>query len=171
MSSFLNMKNDSRILSLICHMTITAGHQFPEGVRWHCMQCCKVPVRGIRGIFFRGGKAIFLEFFPGVKCYFLVENFHFGRRKTNFSGFKKWKTSAEISQWEVSGGHSVPLPLIAVTPLVPVVGLSQNCHYYNHWLTENIHSYIYPGGATWIIGVLMREQKNVRKGFLFFFLQ
>ena len=47
--------------------------------------------RGIRGKFFRGGKIIFPEFFPGVKCFFLVENSHFGRSKTNFSGFEKWK--------------------------------------------------------------------------------
>ena len=43
--------------------------------------------RGVRGIFFRGGKVIFPEFFPSVKCFFSVENSHFGRPKTNFSGF------------------------------------------------------------------------------------
>ena len=26
-----------------------------------------------------------------MKCFFPVENFHFGRPKTNFSGFEKWK--------------------------------------------------------------------------------
>ena len=46
---------------------------------------------GFRGIFFRGGKVIFVEFFPGLKCFFPVENSHFGRPKTNFSGFEKWK--------------------------------------------------------------------------------
>ena len=40
-----------------------------------------VGVRGIRGIFFRGAKSFFLIFF-------LVENFHFGRHKTIFSGFE-----------------------------------------------------------------------------------
>ena len=46
---------------------------------------------GVTGIFFRGGKVIFPDFFPSMKCFFLVENFHFGRPKTNFSGFEKWK--------------------------------------------------------------------------------
>ena len=36
-------------------------------------------------------KSFFLIFFPGVKCFFPVENFHFGRPKTNFSGFEKWE--------------------------------------------------------------------------------
>ena len=43
------------------------------------------------GIFFWGGKVIFPYFFPGVKCFFPVENFHFRRPKTNFSRFQKWK--------------------------------------------------------------------------------
>ena len=47
--------------------------------------------RGIRGIFFRGDKVIFPDFFPGVKCCFPVENSYFARLKTNFSGFEKWK--------------------------------------------------------------------------------
>ena len=53
---------------------------------------CKFPKtvnRGVRGIFFRRGKDIFPDFFPNVKCFFLVENSHFGRPKTNFSGFEK----------------------------------------------------------------------------------
>ena len=110
--------------------------------------------RGVRRIFFRGGKVIFPDFFPSVKCFFPVENSHFGRSKTNLSGFEKWKAnfkkkvlsifcnfysfhfkfytfpffnfpsfllhfpfplclsfpgrSAEISLWEVSGGHCLP---------------------------------------------------------------
>ena len=36
----------------------------------------------VRGIFFRRGKAIFPEYFPGRK-------FPFGRPKTNFSPFEK----------------------------------------------------------------------------------
>ena len=44
-----------------------------------------------RKIFSEGGKVIFPDFFPGVKCFFPVENFHFGRSKTNFSAFEKWK--------------------------------------------------------------------------------
>ena len=48
--------------------------------------------RGIRGIFFRGGKVTFSDFFfHGVKCFFPVENFHFDRPKTNFSHSEKWK--------------------------------------------------------------------------------
>ena len=34
--------------------------------------------RAVRLIFFRGGKVIFPDFFPDVKCFFLVENSHFG---------------------------------------------------------------------------------------------
>ena len=44
--------------------------------------------RGVRGIFFWGGKVIFPNFFPGVKCFFPVENPHFGSLTTNFSGLK-----------------------------------------------------------------------------------
>ena len=29
--------------------------------------------------------------FTGIKCFFQVENSHFGWPKTNFSGFAKWK--------------------------------------------------------------------------------
>ena len=50
-----------------------------------------VPHRGVSGIFFRRGKVVFPDFFPGVKCFFPVENSNFGRPKTNFSGFEKWK--------------------------------------------------------------------------------
>ena len=49
------------------------------------------PPRGVTGIFFWGGKVIFPDFFPGVKCFFPVENSHFGRPKTNFRRFQKWK--------------------------------------------------------------------------------
>ena len=42
-------------------------------------------------IFLRGQLVIFPNFFPGVKCCFPVENSHFGRPKTNFSGSEKWK--------------------------------------------------------------------------------
>ena len=48
-------------------------------------------VRGVTGIFFWGGKVIFPDVFPGVKCFFPVENSHFGRPKTNFRRFQKWK--------------------------------------------------------------------------------
>ena len=41
--------------------------------------------------FFWGGRVIFLDFFPGVKCFFLVENFHFGRPKQNLVVLKSDK--------------------------------------------------------------------------------
>ena len=47
--------------------------------------------RGVTGKIFRGGKIIFPDFLPGVKCFFPVENFHFGRPKTNFIHFWKVK--------------------------------------------------------------------------------
>ena len=43
----------------------------------------------ITGIFFWGGKVIFPDFFPVVKCFFPVENSHFGRPKNKFSPFFK----------------------------------------------------------------------------------
>ena len=48
------------------------------------------PCRGNRKFFLRG-QSHFSLFFPGVKCFFPVENFHFGRPKTYFSGFQRWK--------------------------------------------------------------------------------
>ena len=48
-------------------------------------------IRGVRGIIFRGGKVIFPDVFPGLRCFFPVEYSHFGRATTNFSGFEKWK--------------------------------------------------------------------------------
>ena len=84
--------------------------------------------------FSEGAKSFFLIFFPGVKCFFPVENSHFGWPKTNFRRFQKWilqfsffssqflplslfslplfsrYTSAKISRSEVSGVHSAPLP-------------------------------------------------------------
>ena len=47
---------------------------------------CKFSNQGRNRNIFWGGKVIF----SGVKCFFPVENFHFGRPKTNFSGFEKW---------------------------------------------------------------------------------
>ena len=61
--------------------------------------------RGIKGIFFRGGKVIFPDFFPRVNCFFRVEDSHFGRLKTNFSGFEKWK--AKKKKKKVSSPHFV----------------------------------------------------------------
>ena len=50
-----------------------------------------VSSRGVTGIFFWGGKVIFPDYFPGVKCFFPVENSHFGRPKTNLRRFQKRK--------------------------------------------------------------------------------
>ena len=47
--------------------------------------------RGVTGIFIWGGKGIFPDIFPRVKCFFPVKNSHFGRPKTNFHCFQKWK--------------------------------------------------------------------------------
>ena len=55
---------------------------------------------------FQRGKVIFVGFFfffsssfffpfSSVKRFFLVENSHFGRPKTNFTGFEKWKERKE----------------------------------------------------------------------------
>ena len=44
-----------------------------------------------RHIFLRG-QSHFPDFLPVVKCFFPVENSHFGRPKTNFHHFQKWKT-------------------------------------------------------------------------------
>ena len=41
-----------------------------------------IELRGVTGKFFQ-------IFFPGEKCFFPVENFHFGRPKTNFTGVLK----------------------------------------------------------------------------------
>ena len=46
---------------------------------------------GIRGIFFKGGNVTFPDFFLRVKCFFHDRNFHLGRPKISFSGFKKWQ--------------------------------------------------------------------------------
>ena len=43
----------------------------------------------IRGV--RRRQSHFPDFFPSVKFFSPVENFHFGRPKTSFGGFEKWK--------------------------------------------------------------------------------
>ena len=58
---------------------------YHESLNWECY-------RGATGKFFWGGKVIFLDFFPGMKFFFLVENFHFCRPKTNFRHFWKVKS-------------------------------------------------------------------------------
>ena len=52
-----------------------------------------------RHIFLRGQcqfYVIFPDFFPGVKCYIPVENSNFGRPKTNFRRFQKWKENKKM---------------------------------------------------------------------------
>ena len=63
--------------------------------------------RGVRGIFFSGGKVIFLVFFPSVKCFFPVKklSYHFGRLKTKFTGFWKVKSKKKKKK-KKSSPHS-----------------------------------------------------------------
>ena len=66
----------------------------PLGSLYSTPQVYSIPARGrgITGIFFWGGKVIFPDFFPGMKCFFPVENFHFGRPKNKFLSFSKVKS-------------------------------------------------------------------------------
>ena len=49
------------------------------------------PKQGHKRNIFQRGQNHFSWFFPDVKYFFPVENSHFGRPKTNFTGFEKWK--------------------------------------------------------------------------------
>ena len=51
---------------------------------------CTLGTRGVTGIFFRGGKVIFPDFFSRRDTPFPGGNSHFGRPKSNFCGFV-WK--------------------------------------------------------------------------------
>ena len=55
-----------------------------------------------RHIFLRG-QSPFFWFFSGVKCFFQVQNSHFGRPKTNFRRFQKWK--AQKKKKKKKGPH------------------------------------------------------------------
>ena len=68
-------------------------HMVQENAKFStlCASIIIFPTRGITGKFIWVGKVIFPDFFPSVKCSFPLENFHFGRTKTNFSHFEKWK--------------------------------------------------------------------------------
>ena len=99
-----------------------------------------ISLRGVTGILFWGGKVIFPDFFPDVKCFFRVENSDFGRSKTNFRCFSILTpfpffpclffpdTSAKISRSQVYGGALCPPP---VTPLISLptwdVQKKKNC--------------------------------------------
>ena len=134
-----------------CCFKMAAGN--PLGRIYTGTQLFAFSVQGRKGNIFQRGQSHFSWFFPTVKWFFPVENSHFGRPKTNFSGFGKWKgkekkekkglssfcnfspfhfqfstflfsifrlfysifpclsfpgRSTEISQSEVSGGHSAP---------------------------------------------------------------
>ena len=81
----------SRLMLLVfpSYKNITCNECF--GVKWDILCCFKRQVytwpmtsminRGATGKLFWGVKVIFSDFFPGMKCFFLVENFHFGRPK------------------------------------------------------------------------------------------
>ena len=69
---------------------------------WYCIGACLLGCyfaksgivigRGVTGqAYFSEGHSHFSWFFPGVKCFFPVANSHFGRPKTNFRCFQKWK--------------------------------------------------------------------------------
>ena len=64
-----------------------------------------------RHIFLRG-HSNFSWFFQGVKCFLPEENSHFGRPKTNCSGFEKWKAKKEVRSL---GGTLPPAPACYVT--------------------------------------------------------
>ena len=49
------------------------------------------PLQGGKRNIFQRGQSHFSWFFPSVKCFFPVENSHFGTPKTNFSGLKSEK--------------------------------------------------------------------------------
>ena len=55
--------------------------------------------RDVTGKFFWGGKVIFPEFFPGVKCFFPVENFRFGRPMKSEKQKKKKKKKKGLSSF------------------------------------------------------------------------
>ena len=61
-----------------CHSWIQHGKCIPMSTH-----------RGVTGTSLWGGKVIFPDFIP--KCFFPVENSHFGSPKTNFCRFQKWK--------------------------------------------------------------------------------
>ena len=80
-----NLDNNAcRALWLVCERLFTWSMCAWSMCTFNCTCGC-VPDKGVTGKFFWGGKVIF----PGVKCFFPVENFNFGRPKTNFSSF--WK--------------------------------------------------------------------------------
>ena len=78
-----------------CHPTKWQIHSppFPESQYFWWIRIEEHIGRGITGKFFWEGKVIF----PVVKCFFPLENFHFGRPKRNFSGFEKWQAKKKTT--------------------------------------------------------------------------
>ena len=64
---------------------------------------------------FLWGQSHFSWFFPGVKCFFPVENSHFGTPKTNFRRFQKWNAKKKKKK----GPHLFPLFLTFPSSLFP----------------------------------------------------
>ena len=88
-------------------------------------------LQGRKRNIFQRGQSHFSWFFPGVKCFFPIENSHFGTPTTNFSGFEKWKKKTS-SFCNFSSFHfqfstfpfsisffSSPFPLFFFLPLFP----------------------------------------------------
>ena len=67
-------------------------------------------VNGVRAKFFRGGKVTLLIFPVSAKCFSLVENFHFGRPKTNFNCSKKWKAKKKKKKLSSTHFHTFSHP-------------------------------------------------------------
>ena len=87
--TFIFRTSNPYLIFKLGNLRITISILISELVTLQTSGCS--PCRGVTGIFFWGGKVIFPDFFPGVKCFFPVENSHFGRPKTNFRRFQKWK--------------------------------------------------------------------------------
>ena len=78
-----SIPNATHIHKPIANLYESSHLQFP-------MQLIFINQGRNRTIFLRG-QSHFSWFFPRRKMFFPVENFHFGRPRTNFSGFEKWK--------------------------------------------------------------------------------
>ena len=77
-------------------------------------------VRGVRGIFFKGGsrggggaKSLFLIFYQHEKC-FPCSNFHFSRPQTNFSVSKKLQPQKKSKQTQQQTTNESPTMLIFI---------------------------------------------------------
>ena len=116
-----------------------------NSVGWH------ISFRGLTGKFYWRGRVIFPDCFSRCEMhFFLVENFHFGSPKTNFSGYEKWifslpfspclffpgrSATAEISQSEVLGDTLPchPPPRYTTHFIQAFIGLSKEISWENTW--------------------------------------